>query len=92
MTNIEELMSNLPNCDNCGKSALGLADGQPKYLCLNCFEGGLFDSDRKWLFGQLKLRGPSLSDEERWSIFSLVTTEMCGTCFGSAPCHCWNDE
>jgi len=89
---MEELLKNLPECEGCRKPALGLADGQPKHLCLNCFNGRVDTNDRKWLLKKLREKAPSISDEERWRIFTLITEEMCGYCYGSAPCFCWNDK
>lgn len=92
MKTMEELMKNLPECEGCGKPALGLADGQPKHLCLNCFNGKVDGNDWKWLLKKLREKAPSASDEERWAVFILITEEMCGHCYGSLPCCCWNDQ
>ena len=89
---MEDLMKNLPECVGCGKPALVLADDQPRHLCLNCFNGRVDYDGRKWLLKKLREKAPSLSDEERWEIFILITEDMCRHCYGSMPCHCWNDE
>jgi len=103
MQTMEDLMKNLPKCEGklgyrdsvqCGKPALVLADDQPKHLCLNCFNVKVDDAlgDRKWLLKKLREKAPSISDEECWAVFILITEEICGYCYGSAPCSCWNDE
>ena len=85
---LEELMNNLPKCKGCGKPALGLAEGQPSHLCMNCFNGKVAYDSRKRLLKRLRDEAPSLSDDERWGLFALITEDMCSNCFGPTPCHC----